>query len=141
MLVSSFAWPRQPARGPAGSQSLNAEPDCLKVVDTLRQAALELGVDINVNSTTGGDHDPRSDHYIYEAIDINRIDHRPVGDPTVRDLVERLQDFFAQQPYNRENFGPTRNDKAYTPRGKRIPTPSAAAKHRDHVHLSLHVNQ
>jgi hypothetical protein len=99
----------------------------------LAAAILQSGArSVNINSTTGGVHDPRSNHYKGRAVDINRVDGRKVS-PAFP--AKAIQDAALLQPNIAENFGPSSNvtDKG---RGRQ---PARGARliqmHKTHIHL------
>lgn len=92
---------------------------------------------VNINSTTGGIHSSKaSNHYSGRAIDIDRVDGKPVGANNVG--AGRIQE--AARPENniRENYGPHIMEKRSG--ADRQPTTVKNREledaHKSHVHLS-----
>ena len=92
----------------------------------------QVGMTININSTTGGNHAPSSNHYRGKAVDIDRVDGLPVSADS--DAVERLQEAFRAHPNIREHFGPFICEKTH--HGITTPRPDMAARHTTHLHVS-----
>jgi len=92
------------------------------------------GLSININSSLGGSHSPKSFHYVGQAVDINRIDDRRVDDPANAERVKRFQAAAAAHPDVAECFGPFINIRK---RGAAIEQrPDLCAMHRNHLHIS-----
>lgn len=98
----------------------------------VEDVAAELGVTININSTTGGDHAKDSNHYRGKAVDINRVDGKPVGPDN--EAARRLQEALRNHPNIRENFGPYINEKTHG--GVTTPRPEMGSSHPTHIHVS-----
>jgi hypothetical protein len=98
----------------------------------IEDVAREVGLSININSTTGGKHDPKSRHYSGRAVDINMVNGIPVSPSNP--YVRTLQEAFERHPNIRENFGPGRCVKKVD--GRVLPMPKATLKHRTHIHVS-----
>lgn len=98
-------------------------------------AVLQSGLDtVNINSTTGGGHSPRSRHYGGMAVDVNRVNGQRVdADPVA---AAALQNAFAAQPDIRENCGPTFQHKTPFAGGTPVAVPAVRAGHRNHIHAS-----
>ncbi len=104
--------------------------------EMIEKAVLASGVrTININSTTGGKHFPKSRHPSRMACDINVVERYSVSDPKARPLVEALQEAFNRQANIRENFGPVTNTKTESD-GTVMPRPDQAPTHLDHIHVS-----
>jgi hypothetical protein len=92
------------------------------------------GLCININSSVGGAHSPKSFHYVGQAVDINRIDGRRVDDPENAEAVLRFQQAAAAHPDVAECFGPFINQRR---RGDAVePRPDLLAMHLNHLHIS-----
>ncbi len=98
----------------------------------VEEIAREIGVDININSTTGGGHAKNSNHYRKKAVDINRVNGQPVGPNN--EAANRLQKAFRNHPNIREHFGPYINEK--TDGGVTSPRPEMRTRHLTHIHVS-----
>jgi len=92
----------------------------------------QLGLTININSTTGGNHAEGSNHYRAKAVDINRVNGQPVG-PNNK-AARRLQEAFRRHPNIREHFGPFITEK--TNDGITLPLPNMKGGHSTHIHVS-----
>jgi hypothetical protein len=72
-----------------------SEETAKMVEEVVAQSGLKS---VTINSTTGGVHTNRtgheSKHYSGEAVDIDKINDRPVNDPSNRYNVKNLQDAF-----------------------------------------------
>jgi hypothetical protein len=90
---------------------------------------------VNINSTNGGQHSPRSRHSTGQAVDINRVDGGRVDDATNSGAVDNLQSAFAQTSNVRENFGPNSQTATRTD-GTIRNVPAVAAGHQNHIHAS-----
>jgi hypothetical protein len=94
----------------------------------------DTGLAININSSLGGSHSPRSFHYAGQAVDINRIAGLRVDDPANADNVRRFQQAAAAHPAVAECFGPFVNIRK---RGVAVePRPDLLAMHANHLHIS-----
>lgn len=91
---------------------------------------------VNINSTSGGTHDPSSRHFMRKAVDINRLNGVPVQSPMSVPAAAALQKAAANNSNIRENFGPTVNEKTFSRSQIPTPWPQVAPAHRDHIHLS-----
>jgi hypothetical protein len=109
-------------------------------------AILDAGLEsANINSTTGGKHDPKGRHYTAKAVDINRVNGLRVGrgpsrnrDPNAVAAYTSLQAAFARQPNIRENFGPltqARTTQFGLPPAH-VPSRKVWEAHQNHVHAS-----
>ena len=104
--------------------------------EMIENAVRETGLSININSTTGGEHEPGSRHPLAMAVDINKICGLPANEYNW--YAQALQDAFNRQNNIRENFGPTLNTKTFE-NGKRAvwsTRPGIFAKHQTHIHVS-----
>lgn len=90
---------------------------------------------VNINSTTGG-HSPPSNHAAARAVDINRVEGKPVN--TENKGAARIQENAKTETRIRENFGPKVMEKTLTPGGAatRVTDPMLTSAHQDHVHIS-----
>ena len=103
------------------------------MADMIEAAVLGSGFDININSTTGGEHGVHSRHPFGLAVDINEVGGQHVGSDNPN--VEVLQAAFNNQPNIRENFGPALTTKTGTD-GERKQRADQAAAHKTHIHVS-----
>jgi RHS repeat-associated protein len=90
---------------------------------------------VNINSTTGG-HSPPSSHSSARAVDINRVEGKPVN--SGNGGAARIQESAKSEPGTRENFGPKIMERALTPGGAavQVTDPKLTAAHQNHVHIS-----
>lgn len=98
----------------------------------VEDVAREVGVDININSTTGGGHAKRSFHYVGQAVDINRVNGQPVGPDNK--AARQLQEAFRNHANVDELFGPHVNQR--TSKGLTQPRPNMRDHHLHHIHVS-----
>lgn len=119
----------------------NPSPRQPLTTSTARMVAagiLDSGVrSVNINSTTGGhEKNKYSRHNAALAVDINRINGRPVRSGNLDAL--RLQGAFSQQPNIGENFGPDAQTKISYRGGRPTPTPMYSMRrgHWNHVHIA-----
>ena len=100
----------------------------------IENAVRATNVSINVNSTSGGKHAPRSFHKFGFAVDINQINNKRIDDPSSANDVRRFQQFVSQHPDVAECFGPFINIRK---RGTQVSQmPQLRAKHLNHLHIS-----
>lgn len=90
----------------------------------------------NINSSTGGVHDPKSLHGSGRAVDIDRVNGQRVSPSNSG--AEAVQNAAANTANIRENFGPFMMEKTTSPGGAPSPVsnPSLTADHQGHIHLS-----
>jgi len=98
----------------------------------IEDVVVQTGLDININSTTGGDHSPNSRHPRGMACDINKVGGNRVS-PGNSD-AQRLQEALHGHPNIRENFGPSINTKTTSETTELHPEQSAG--HQTHIHAS-----
>lgn len=108
--------------------------------DQIKKAGI---TSINVNSTSGGKHGDKSNHYRHRAVDINRINGKRVDDPENKHKVEALQRAMREYENSNEIFGPTGCAKQL----KGDPPEQYEANdkmqkiiiegHKDHIHFSV----
>lgn len=85
-------------------------------------------------SSANDSHSWPSRHVQQKAVDISRINGRPIKgnygvDPAITDIVQRIQREFESVPGRRENFGPYIKRKSGQP--------YTVGGHDDHIHLSI----
>ncbi|WP_374576099.1 hypothetical protein [Phenylobacterium sp.] len=116
----------------------NPSPNQPLTTPTARMVAggiVDSGVDlVNVNSTTGGKHDPKSRHYTDQAVDMNRINSARVTPQS--DDAAHLQAVMARQSNIRDNFGPRSQTKVLSSGAPPVQWPSVRGGHQAHVHVS-----
>lgn len=89
---------------------------------------------INVNSTSGGSHAPRSFHQFGMAVDINRINDKRIDDPENAGNVRLFQEKISLYPDVAECFGPFINIRK---KGTKVTQKSEMKeKHLNHLHIS-----
>ncbi|MCZ4306016.1 hypothetical protein O4G98_14880 [Zoogloeaceae bacterium G21618-S1] len=89
---------------------------------------------ININSTTGGVHSPRSFHYHGQALDINRLDGKRIDDVSNGAAVQVFQQAVAAHVDVAECFGPFINIRK---RGAQVEQrPDLRIRHVNHLHIS-----
>lgn len=115
----------------APSPDLPLSPTLAGMIETLVRTT---GVSININSSFGGSHSPKSFHYVGQAVDINRIDGRRVDDPANAESVRRFQEAAAAHPDVAECFGPFINQRKRADAVE--PRPDQLAMHLNHLHIS-----
>lgn len=103
------------------------------MAEMVEQVVRETGLSININSTTGGQHDPKSFHPYGLAVDLNRVGGQPVG--VCNPFVALLQQVFNRHPNINENFGPALQTRTLGD-GSRVDKPKLARSHRTHIHVS-----
>jgi uncharacterized protein RhaS with RHS repeats len=103
--------------------------------EMIERAVIAAGFNVNINSTRGGTHGPRSRHPLGMACDINEVDGKRVDDAMNLAAVRTLQDAFNLQPNIRENFGPALTTRTES-NGTVTPRPDQARAHRNHIHVS-----
>lgn len=108
-------------------------PNLAKAVE---EVAAETGLDLNINSTTGGEHgSSTSRHYQGKAVDINKINGLPVNHPDNKENVKKLQEAMNKHKGMRECFGPHLQEQIKTKgREKR---PDTAGGHKGHIHFAV----
>jgi hypothetical protein len=116
----------------AGGPSTNL-PVTDATADMIESAVLKTGLDININSTRGGQHDPHSLHPYGRAVDINMVGGKPVSKNNR--CAQILQEAFQEEANIRENFGPFINTKTLQS-GDVIQKPEVSSRHRNHIHVS-----
>jgi len=104
-----------------------------QTAEMIEQVVTDTGLNININSTTGGDHDPGSAHPSGLAVDINKVSGQAVS--VCNPSVALLQQAFNRHPNIRENFGPAFQTKTLED-GSRIDKPTMARRHQTHIHVS-----
>jgi len=114
-----------------GGPSVNL-PVSDATADMIENAVIQLGLDININSTSGGIHDPSSRHPKGMACDISKVGGRPVS-PSNQD-AQRLQEILHGLPNIRENFGPFIITKSLSDTVELHP--EQASQHQTHIHAS-----
>jgi RHS repeat-associated protein len=91
---------------------------------------------VNVNSTSGGQHAPTSNHYLGKAVDINRVNGQRVDNPANRSAVTDVQNAFSKEPNVRENFGPVFQEKTLTSGTTPVSWTQVGEDHQNHIHES-----
>lgn len=100
----------------------------------IEAAVKNTSTSININSTTGGMHSPKSFHQFGMAVDINRINNRRIDDPSNASDVMRFQQAVCQLPDIAECFGPFINIRK---RGSHVvQMPQMRISHLNHLHVS-----
>lgn len=100
----------------------------------IEHVVLTTGLSININSTTGGNHSPRSFHQFGMAVDINKINSLRIDDPKNTSSVRRFQQIISQHPDVSECFGPFINIRKKS--GQIIQKPEMKIKHINYLHIS-----
>ncbi len=113
------------------------QPIATKTATTIEGVVSAANVDsVNINSTTGGDHSKTSAHYSGRAVDINKVDGKPVGANNTG--AGRVQAAAQSDKNIRENFGPNIMEKRSG--ADRAPATVTDQKlidaHETHIHLS-----
>jgi hypothetical protein len=90
---------------------------------------------VTINSTTGGVHKPFSHHYMGKAVDIDMIDGYPVGDPRIKDKVQRLQEAFRAHPNIEQNYGPAFSENIDANGNVVILGGNTVESHKTHIHI------
>lgn len=128
-LNGRIAFENDDPSAPSPNQPLS--PTLAGMIEALVRST---GLCININSSVGGAHSPKSFHYVGQAVDINRIDGRRVDDPENAQAVLRFQHAAASHPDVAECFGPFINQRK---RGDAIELrPDLRAMHLNHLHIS-----
>lgn len=100
----------------------------------IENAVFMTSLSININSTSGGNHAPRSFHQFGMAVDINMINDKRIDDPSNANDVRRFQQKISLHPDVAECFGPFINIRK---KGTNITKkPLMKAKHLNHFHIS-----
>lgn len=100
----------------------------------IEDAVFMTTLSININSTSGGNHAPRSFHQFGMAVDINMINNKRIDDPSNANDVRRFQQKISQHPDVAECFGPFINIRK---KGTSITQkPLMKTKHLNHLHIS-----
>jgi hypothetical protein len=124
------------------------QPVDARLADAIETAVEDTGFDINVNSTTGGQHQTGGPHYDGRAADINRVNGRSVADPANRDAVRQLQESLASQPGVNQILGPALSgavvngqiqqyDLSRMQGAERLRFQRLIDAHRDHIHVGV----
>lgn len=108
------------------------QPISARTAEMIENAVRESGVNININSTTGGIHSQNSNHFREKAVDINKVNGNPVSPGN--DDAKRFQEALKANENIRENFGPDINEK--TDSGVTVPRPDQAGNHENHIHAA-----
>jgi uncharacterized protein RhaS with RHS repeats len=101
--------------------------------EMIEKAVADLGVDVNINSTTGGKHGKFSRHPLGMACDIDSVGGELVD--SNNENAKRLQELLNAQPNIRENFGPSINTKTESS-GTVTQRPEMQSSHSTHIHVS-----
>ena len=112
------------------------QPISYPMAEIIEDTVKNAGLDININSSTGGNRRKQSHHYDGKDVDINRVGGKRVDDPDNFDNVKELQEKFNEHPNIYENYGPALNTKKDA-NGQYIKRPSLASSHKDHIHISV----
>jgi RHS repeat-associated protein len=104
-----------------------------QTAEMIEQVVRGTGLNININSTTGGTHEPGTRHPLGLAVDINKVGGQPVS--VCNPFAAILQQAFNRHPNIRENFGPALQTKTLQD-GSRIDVPKVARQHLTHIHVS-----
>ncbi len=64
----------------------------------IENTVFKTSLSININSTSGGHHSPRSFHQFGMAVDINKINNRRIDDSSNASDVRRFQQVISQHP-------------------------------------------
>lgn len=121
-----------------GGASANT-PIETKTANMVEAAVTQAGVDsININSTTGGSHSQKSNHYKNRAVDINRVDGKKVDKLNAGAL--RIQEAARDGAMAKENFGPNIVERTSTPGGNPVhfSNKDVSRNHANHLHLAGH---
>lgn len=100
----------------------------------IETAVKNTNASININSTTGGKHSPRSFHQFGMALDINRINNRRIDDPSNASDVMRFQQAICQIADIAECFGPFINIRKKD--SQAVQMPQMRILHLNHLHVS-----
>ncbi len=119
-------------KGPSPDQ-----PVTTATAKMVESAVIKSGVNsVNINSTTGGEHDPASRHAQGKAVDIDTVNGETVKSQGASTPVKALQEAFRKEPNSRENFGPMEQIKTLSRGGTPVPWPGVAEGHQNHLHES-----
>lgn len=111
------------------------QPNLAKAVE---EVAAETGLDLNINSTTGGTHSSsKSRHYQGKAIDINKINGLPVNHPDNKENVKKLQEAMNKHKGMRECYGPHLQEQNRPEGAGRKKKPKMAGSHKGHIHFAV----
>jgi uncharacterized protein RhaS with RHS repeats len=91
---------------------------------------------VNINSTTGGVHSPTSNHALGRAVDIDKVDGKPVNSANAG--AKRIQESARSDSKTRENFGPNIMEKTSLLGGsaKQVMDAVLTANHLNHIHIA-----
>jgi len=110
-------------------------PNLAKAVE---EVVTETGLDLNINSTTGGTHSSsKSRHYQGKAIDINKINGLPVNHPDNKENVKKLQEAMNKHKGMRECYGPHLQEQNRPEGAGRKKKPKMAGSHKGHIHFAV----
>lgn len=104
------------------------------LANLIEDSVIKTNLSININSTTGGTHSPKSFHYHGMAVDINLINNKRIDDPSNAVNVQKFQQTVSQHPDVAECFGPFINIRK---RGSKVTQMyHVKIKHLNHLHIS-----
>ncbi len=113
------------------------QPVATATAKMVESAVINSGAQsVNVNSTSGGQHAPASNHDLGKAVDINRVNGQRVDNPANRSAVTDVQNSFRNEPNIRENFGPAFQEKTLTSGTTPVSWTQVGADHQNHIHES-----
>ena len=115
------------ANGPSTDLPVHSE-----LAELIEDAAVSTGLDININSTTGGH--TAGPHVQGRAADINQINGMRVDDPANAANVQALQDALIQHGNANQVLGPARNANIVNGRPVPITNQTLINDHQDHIH-------
>jgi hypothetical protein len=117
------------------SPDLAVHPDLATVGEEI---AKETGLNLNINSTTGGEHgSSQSQHYQGKAIDINKINGLPVDHPDNIENVKKLQEAMDKHRGMRECYGPHLQEQNRPESTGRKKNPGMLRSHKTHIHFAV----